>query len=219
MTLGKGIDSAITDDIENEQHVKLIHFLKFELDSGTLYLHDGVGSFEWADPDDGLQTWAGLGDFGGINDIEENVEMSAYEVELMLSGLDDDMVDEVQNQNYTGRKVTIYLSALHLDDYSLLATPHEIWSGEADVARGTLGAGEDNNIVITCESDFADLDRINGSVFSDADLQAEYSGDLFCEYFPAMMDASIVWRGDSRIGFSDRSATPTDFDPGFLPRF
>lgn len=194
--MSRGIDSTVTSDIETERHVRLITFVKLEFDSGTVYLHDSIGTITWADPDDGSQDWLGVGDLGGVGSIEENKELSAYEITLTLSALDSDLLDEALNQPYQGRAVTIYLGAFDLTSGAgLLATPDEIWAGKMDVARVTVGAADENAIEITCESDFAKLDLINGRTFTDSDLQAEYAGDTFLQYVATMADATVVWRG------------------------
>lgn len=210
--MSRGIASAVTSDISSERHVRLVTFLKMELDSGTLYMHDSIGTFTW-----GSQDWLGVGDLGGIGSIEENREMSSYEVSLFLSGLDSDLLDEALEQPYQGRAATIYLGAINLDTSALLATPNEIWAGVMDVARVTLGAADDNAIQITCESDFAKLDDINGRTFSDSDLQAEFSGDTLFKWLAAMSDATVVWRGDSSTGV--RGGPAMDFDQNDYGRF
>lgn len=168
--------------------LKLVYFVKLELDSGTLYLHTGVGGYTW-----NSQTWLGLGDFGGISAIQEADEMKSFDITLILSGLDTDMMDEVLNQDYYLRPVTIFIGAVNIDSNVLLADPDEIWSGFMDVATATLGA--ENTINIQCENEFSVFNKSNGSAFSDADLQQDYNGDLFFEFLPSMTDSIIVWRG------------------------
>ena len=217
MSLGRGIASAVTTDIANEKHVRLVSFAKLELDSGTLYMHDSIGTFTWSDPDDGSKAWSAIGDFGGISTVEESKQISAYEITISLSGIDASFLDEVLNQSYQGRSITIYLGALDLDDNTLLATPSEVWEGVMDVSRIAFGSGEGNTIEVVCESEFARLDDINGRTFSDSDLQAEYPGDTFLQYLHVMKDATIVWRGESRHVFD--TTPPPPFDPRNLPSF
>ena len=210
--MSRGIDSAVTTDVSTERHIRLVSFVALELDSGTVYLHDSIGTFSFGGND-----YLGVGDFGGISTIEENQQMSAYEITLVLSGLDADLLDEALNQNYQGRPVTIYLGAIDLDTGALLATPNEIWSGVTDIARIALGAGNENAIEITCESDFAKLEKINGRTFSDADLQAEYAGDTFLQYLAAMEDAKVVWRGENANKFGKPGRDGND--PRIAPKF
>jgi len=188
----------------------MVDFAKIEFQSGTIYLHNSIGTFIWPDPDDGSQSWLGVGDFGNISTIQESTEMSGFEVTLVLSGLDASLMNEVMLQNYQGRKVVLYLGALDIDTGLLLDTPNEIWSGEMDVARLSLGAGDQNAIEIVCESDFSKLDNINGRTFSDSDLQAEFAGDTFLQYMTAMEDTNVVWRGSSQIRYDKTPRPPAD---------
>ena len=192
MSLGHGFDSADVTAAESAD-VSPITFLKLEYDSGTLYLHDGVGTYTWADPVDGSQDWLGVGEFGGISGIEESSILSSFEIELVLSGIDADQMDEVLNQDFLDREITIYVGTLNRQTGALNGTPSQQWHGTCDPARTTHG--EQNAIMITAEHELAILDRRNGRTYSDADLQGEYSGDLFCEYLPSMENARLAWRG------------------------
>jgi hypothetical protein len=185
----RGISSAL-EAAADADNIRLLMFIKMELDSGTIHVHEGVGTLTWGGFD-----WLGLGDFGGISSIEESEQISPFEVTLTLSGLDTDMMNEVMNQNYYLRPVTIYMGALDLAAGTLVDEPDEIWSGFLDTASVSLG--DDNGIMITCESEFAIFDQSNDSTFSDADLQADHPGDLFFEFLPSMVDSIVVWRGEN----------------------
>ena len=213
--MSRGISSVVVDSIQNSRHIRMVTFAKMEFQSETIYLHDSIGTFVWADPDDGSQSWLGVGDFGGISTVQESTQMSGFEVTLVMSGLDADLMNAVMLQNYQGRKVALYLGALDIDTGLLLDTPNEIWSGEMDVARLSLGAGDQNGIEIVCESDFSKLEDINGRTFSDSDLQAEFAGDTFLQYMTAMEDTNVVWRGSSQIRY-DKSPRPP-YDPRDVP--
>lgn len=214
--MSRGIDSAVTSSISTERHVRLVTFVHLALDSGSVYVHDSIGTFTW-----GSQNWLGVGDLGGIGSLEENREMSSYEVTVILSGLDSTLLDVVLEQPYQGRAITIYLGALDLDTGALLATPNEIWAGVMDVARVSVGAADDNAIEITCESEFAKLDDINGRTMSDSDLQAEFNGDTLLQYLHKMSDARVVWRGDAITGIrtpGQRGDAGNPFDPSHIGR-
>lgn len=190
--MSRGLAGALVTAAESN-HIRPLIFVKLEFDSGTMYLHDGIGTFTWSDPDDGSQDWLGLGDFGGISGVEESTELSPFEINLVLSGIDADNMDEVLNQQFYLRPVTVYMGALNVETGVLVADPDEVWSGFMDKSAVTLG--EENAIAVTCESELSMFERSNGRVYSDADLQAEYSGDLWFEYLPSMTNAKIIWRG------------------------
>ena len=46
-------------------HVATVTFVKLEFSSGTLYLHNSIGTYTW-----GSQNWLGVGDLGDISAIE-----------------------------------------------------------------------------------------------------------------------------------------------------
>lgn len=197
---GRGLTPSLIAAIESTGF-RYSLFVKLEFDSGTIYLHNGVGVLTWDSND-----WQGVGDLGGIEPVEEGTELSPYSLVLTLSGLDADLMDEVMNQDYYLRPVTMYFGALDSAG-ALVADPDELWSGDmqtADVALGTL-----NGIRLTCESEFAMFERANNSRYSDTHLQREFSGDLFLQYAEQMEERQVVW-GGSAAPFGQ--AIPTDFD-------
>ena len=199
----RNLDSNLVSEL-NSAHVRLTYFVKLGLDSGTLYLHDGLGIINWSS-----QNWGGLGDFGSIGPIEEGEAVSPYKVDLMLSGLDTSMMTEVLDNDYYLRPVTIYVGAKNLETGALVADPDEMWSGAIDKAQVTLG--DQNAIVLSCESEFARFDQVNGATYSDADLQTRFSGDTFFQYLASMMDAVVIWAGGPAIsggGGGTRHITP-----------
>ena len=65
------------------QTVRIVMFAELDFSSGTLYVHDGLGTYTW-----GGEDWLGVGDFGSISSIEEGSEISAYSINLTLSALE-----------------------------------------------------------------------------------------------------------------------------------
>ena len=60
--------------------------------------------------------------------------------------------------------------------------------------------------MLTCESYLAKLDRINGKLFSDAELKSNYATDTFFEFLPRMQELKLIW-AETRAGSmgNDRS--------------
>lgn len=177
--------SAPTLTAASAAHVRPIVFVKLELDSGTLYLHNAVGTYTW-----GSQTWTGVGALGSIGEIEEGLDLSPYAVALGLNALDPSLVTVATTEEVFNRRVTIYIGLLD-DNGALVADPHERWSGSGDSMSIRLG-GEDG-IALNCENDFRFFDQANGSRFTDEDQQRRYPGDLFFEFLPQMIDAKVFW--------------------------
>jgi hypothetical protein len=172
------------------QHFTMLVFVQLEFDSGTIYMHNGIGNYSF-----GGHTYGGVGAFGAIDAVQEGDDLSPYSITLILSGLDADLMDEVQNQDYYLRPVTVLVGSLDAD-MQLVADPDEMWSGFMDSADFSLG--DENSIRITCESHMAVFDQSNNARYSDADLQREYNGDLFMQYAEEMVEATVVWRGQGQ---------------------
>ena len=204
--MSRDLDTSLVTESESDV-VSLLVFAKLEFDSGTLYLHNGVGTFTWD-----TQDWIGLGSFSDVQGVREGTDVTSYEIRLVLSGLDADLLDEALNQPYQGRRATLYIGALNVSTRALVADPNQIWRGRMDSMIVT--AGEENTITLTCESDMVVFDRRNGRTFSDADIQTEYSGDIWLKYLNDMEDARIEWRGGQRENYGGNRSDP---GPGRRP--
>ena len=53
-----------------QQHVAIVSFAKLEFPSGTVYLHNSLGTYTW-----GGQDWLGVGDLGSISQVEEGLDV------------------------------------------------------------------------------------------------------------------------------------------------
>lgn len=166
-------------------------FCSLDFDSGTMYVHDGVGTYTWGGHD-----WLGLGDFGGVDLVEEGEQASPFAVRLRLSGLDTTMATEALTGDYHLRAVVLYIGFLD-ENNELVDDPDLIWSGTADVMD--VVAGAQSVISVTCESYLAKLDRTNGKLFTDAEQRKAYSADTFFKYLPQMQELRLVW-AESRAG-------------------
>lgn len=185
--MSRNLSTELITEIESDT-IRFLLFVKLEFDSGTIYLHNGIGTLTWDSND-----WLGVGDFGSIEQIQEGTELSPYSLVLLLSGLDASLMDEALNQDYYLRPVTLYFGSLDTSTGALVADPDELWSGKMDSADVALGAV--NGIRLTCESDFAVFDQANNSRYSDAHQQRDYPGDLLFQYMEQMVDTVLVWGG------------------------
>ena len=54
-----------------QQHVAIVSFAKLEFPSGTVYVHNSLGTYTW---DEGrCKDWLGVGDLGSISQVEEGL--------------------------------------------------------------------------------------------------------------------------------------------------
>ena len=181
--------------------VRPITFAKIEFDAETLYLHNGLGSYEW----DG-ETWSGLGDFASVSSVEEAIQVKPYALTLTLSGIDSDVNDFPETAltlNYYLRPVTMYLGCVDGDD-ELIDDPTQIWAGHIDAMDVTVGHdGPAGDIIsMTCESELSKFDRSSSRRFTNEQQQADYAGDKIFSAMHLIAGAKIRWRnaGTSGLG-------------------
>lgn len=192
-----------------KSYIRPVMFVSLDFPTAALYLHDGVGVLAW-----GGFEWRGIGDYGGVEAIEEGDDVTPYSIRLRMSAMNTDLVTEVLGSDFSLRNVHIYAGFL-TDGGALVDTPDEIWSGRTDVADIVTGAQA--GVVLTCESDLAKFARSSGRLFSEAHLKDKYPDDTFFDYMPQMQDQQIIWtetRG-GQVGSQFRGrASNGPSDPG-----
>jgi hypothetical protein len=155
--------------------------------SGTLYVHDSLGTYTWGGND-----WLGLGDFAGISSVEEGADVSPYSINLTLSGLDAGLVSTALTENYFMRPVDVYLGLLSETD-ALIDTPIQLWSGFMDVMSMTAGADGGDSINLTAESELSKFDRSANLRYTHTMLQKRDSSDKFFEFLKDIEGVKVTW--------------------------
>lgn len=180
-------------------HVNPIIFVKLEFDTaapnstGTIRLHNGLGTYNWdANDGAGIRAWQGTGDLGQISAIEEGDEISPYSIQLTLSGIDTSIAAEAARETYYQRPVTLYVGALNASD-QLVATPDVIWTGFIDTMDAVLGGDNGDSIILTAESELAMFDRSANYLYTNAQQQSDSSGDTFFTHLQEMEDLTLDW--------------------------
>ena len=204
-------------------HVNPIIFVKLEFDTGdpnntgTIRLHNGLGTYVW-DDGSGNQQWYGTGDLGQISAIEEGDEISPYSIELTLSGIDSQIAAEAARETYYQRPVTLYIGALNASD-TLVATPDVIWTGFIDTMDAVLGGGDGDAIRVTAESELAMFERSSNYLYTNAQQQHDSpigpdsnnpQPDTFFTHLQEMEDLTLDW-GKRKAG-SGSGGTPARTD-------
>ena len=187
-------------------HVRPVNFVQLGFDSGTIYIHDSIGTFTW-----GGEDWLGVGTMGAINTVREGETVNPYKLEMNLSGLDSALATEALTLNPYGRELILYIGFLDADE-QLVADPDEMWSGT--IQQMNLSAGQNNNCVIIAESDLIKLKKNNGLLFTDKAQQDRFTGDVIFEYQPQIKDAKPVWLGRVNTGSNFSEGGPGFSIPG-----
>lgn len=184
--MSRGFSSAINTALQSST-VRLVTFADLDFASGNLYVHDGLGTYNWGGND-----WLGVGDFGGISSVEEGAEVSPYSLNLTLSGLDAALVATALTENYFMRDVKVYLGLLN-DVDALIDTPTQIWSGFMDVMSVTAGASGGDSITLTAESELGRFDRSANLRYTDTMLRKRDATDKFFEFLKDIEGVKVSW--------------------------
>jgi hypothetical protein len=165
----------------------LVTFVKLAFPSGTVYLHNSIGTYTF-----GGNNYLGLGDLGAISPLEEGADVSPYQITLSLSGLDSTIAGAALTEDYYMHAVTVLLGVLNADDV-LLADPTVVFEGFMDQMDVSVGADGGDVISLTAESELARFDRSSNLKYTGVQLQSEFAGDVAFEFMPDIEGAKIRW--------------------------
>ena len=203
--MSRGFPSAVLTALSSD-HVALVTFAKLEFPSGTLYLHNSIGTYTWGEND-----WLGTGDLGEISQLEEGAEISPYKITLSLSGLDATISGAALTEDYYLQPVTVYLGVLNANDV-LIADPTIVWEGAMDQMQLSVGAADGDVIVLTAESELARFDKASNLKYTDAQLQSDSAGSLGFEFMADIEGAKIRWGAPNSDAVAGGPANPNIYD-------
>lgn len=167
--------------------------LDFPAPHGPVRAWSGIGTLDW----DG-KAWLGVGTLGGISDIEETSDLKASGVTFTLSGVPANefaAVDAACSSHYQGRSARVWRGFMD-EDGSVLAEPQRTWTGRMD-APEILLKGQTLDVVVSCESILADLDRPRVCRLTDEDQQARFPGDEGLSCVTACQEQEVYWGRES----------------------
>lgn len=202
--MSRGFPAAVATALA-QQNVAIVTFAKLEFPSGTVYLHNSLGSYTWGGHD-----WLGVGDLGSISQVEEGLDVSPYAITLTLSGLDATISGAALTEDYYLHGVTVYLGVLDTDDV-LIDTPTQIWAGFMDQMNMTVGADGGDAIQLVAESELSRFNKSLNLMYTNTAQQERSSGDLFFNFLHRIEGAKINW-GSRTPGSSTLGAPVIDPD-------
>jgi hypothetical protein len=202
--MSRGFPTAVATALA-QQNVAIVTFAKLEFPSGTVYLHNSLGSYTWGGHD-----WLGVGDLGSISQVEEGLDVSPYAITLTLSGLDATISGAALTEDYYLHGVTVYLGVLDTDDV-LIDTPTQIWAGFMDQMNMTVGADGGDAIQLVAESELSRFNKSLNLMYTNTAQQERSTGDLFFNFLHRIEGAKINW-GSRTPGGSNLGAPVIDPD-------
>lgn len=173
-----------------------------DFSSGHLYLNDGITEVVYA-----AHTYLPLGQFGGIEAVQESLDTLARPVVLTLSGVDAAIVGLAETDQYQNRSVVVYLGLLDQRTGALVATPETAWEGRMDYMEITLDKNL-GTIKLNCEHRLRREPRI--ARYTNPDQQQLYAGDKFFDFVPSIQGFKSQWGNEKGVyGGPARGVNPT----------
>jgi hypothetical protein len=154
--------------------------------SGAVRVWSGYGNLSW-----GGNTYTGVGNFGGVDRVDESSDQSAKGIVFSLSGIPSSLITIALADAYQGRTCTLWLGALDSTG-AVIADPYQFFSGRMDVMEIEDG-GDTATIRLTGENRLIDLNRPRARRYTHEDQQIDYAGDLGLEYVAGLQDKKIYW--------------------------
>lgn len=179
-------------------------FAKIAFADNTLYLWSGIGSIAPAGPAWSSlstfpygQSFTGMGWLGRLSSVPGTKKVQAKNITLGLSGIPSSLVAEAINQVRVTGQVTIWLA--FLSSGAVIPDPLQIFSGSLDVPSLT-DSGDTSLISITCENSLLSLNLAPNRLFSDADQQIYFPGDLGFSFTDKLANIALFWPAPQNVG-------------------
>ncbi|CAN5264128.1 hypothetical protein BH10PLA2_BH10PLA2_00720 [soil metagenome] len=180
----RNLDSA-TETASQQPTISPIALVKLEFDSGDVRFHTWLGDITY----DG-EVYTGAGQLGFIGPIDEDSDLTRNTMEIGLRGIPSDIIAIVLGENFQGRPATIYFGYLDSSTMQLVGEPAP-FTGKMDYP--TIRIGQQCQVRLMIEDEFAILDKPKARRYNNADQQARFPGDLGLEFVEQSTEKSIYW--------------------------
>ena len=198
-TLESGVVTAISAQTGN-----IFHFLQFDFwNSATeaddiQYLTTAPHNIVWDS-----KTWQGIGGALGFSVVQESVDLAGNGVDIIVSGVDQTIINKILERKYIGRLVKIWMAKLDANQL-VLADPVLIFFGrmnggfKIDEQRGE--EGRPGSVTITCRATdrMGDFSRVVGIQTNVPQHQKYFPRDRFFSFVASLRGKNINWGKKAR---------------------
>lgn len=185
---------ATTDTSLDDDFVIPVFFVQLIFDTVPVYVHTDVGTITDSSVSPEIP-YLGAGGLGQISPIEETLQDRAGGIKLRLQITDEtagSIFEELTQQDFFQREAVILFATRNTITGALHDDPFELWRGRCDVPE--MEHGHTLSFVdLIIENEWADGDRATNELYSDAQLQSEYSGDLGFQFLNDLVHKSVPW--------------------------
>lgn len=180
---------TVTTAVNNEfTAATLSPFFAVEMDfsDGIVRLWTGYGSITIDS-----NTFLAGGDILSVSSVNENSEVQANGVSVVLSGLSTSLVASALTTAYQGRDLNVYVGVLNTSG-AVISDPIKVFAGKMDVMT-VDDDGATAQISITAESKLIDLERSRARRYTSEDQKIDFPNDKGLEFITGLQDKTIVW--------------------------
>lgn len=139
-------------------------------------------------------TYIGIGPLGKIDPMQDTAG-DVRALSFTLSGVPSSMIALALTEPVQGKAVRVKLAIFDAVTLAVLDVRLR-WAGWLDVMTISDAAGDGAGaatVSVTAENGGIDLIRPGSSLYSDAEQQRLYPGDVFLQYLADQIDQRIVW--------------------------
>ena len=198
--MSRTIDAAVEALLGNTNiPIAVLARLEFDSPVGTKrYSNTGTNVYWDEDGVGGKETYVGVGNIATMSTSQESVELQSYSMQLTISGIDGQTVqDLLENQYYRNRPAYIWIALLD-EDYNVVSDGAEdsgpilFFAGRMDYTDITMG--EQATLTLNITSRLSDWERARGGRFNHH-TQKYYvdATDRGFEYVLDLQNKSLVW--------------------------
>ena len=173
------------ETVLGSSNVPMLALVELDFSSGFVRATNAGYDIQWNG-----YTWIGLGQVGGISQIQEGRELEMHGCALTLSGIPSEYISLAMSDEYQGRNATIYTALLD-EDHQIIADPIITFKGRMDTMR--IAMGQTATIELSIESMLTDWERPRVRRYNHEDQISEYPNDKGFEFVAQMAEKELVW--------------------------
>ena len=183
--MSRGIGSGNVAEI-NTGHVEAVILCRIDYDQ-PVFVHSGVGLIPYAG-----RNYIGIGSLGQIDNAREREVIGPTPLTLTLTGLNQYQARQAQDAAVYRARVTIY-RGYRQDDGTLADSPWVLWKGRVD--ESGIQSGPESSVSLSVQHDFAALNEIDGSRWTNEDQQNRFPTDDFFKHLANVPTTKLLWGG------------------------
>ena len=190
--MSRGTTSEIQTELKKSQNMP-VHFVSVHLDAYILYMNDSYKTIDF-----GGNSYLPTGNLMGFSDIVETAELIVSSMTLSLSGVSQDWISLVLNEDYINREVKVYTGFLNRFTQELIPDPFLIFDGRIDTPTLSENPDDGTSIVsVSATNAWVDFNRMTGRHSNNEEQQMLFPGDKGFE-FAGDNITDLIWGKDTR---------------------